>query len=101
MDKQTQEYFEKLGRVLDPKMAAINNDESTKIAKVFVLACESIVQFCLFMSQNENGKEVLYDMFGEASEIQLERASRLLTFWFLWQRDWARGLNFIQSEKNS
>lgn len=99
MNQQTDEYFRKLERVLKPRVDAIDNYESPKVAEVFALANTSIVHFYFSMSQTNEGKEILHDMFGKASETQLDDAHRLLIFWFLWQHDWAHGLDFLKSEK--
>lgn len=99
MDQKTQEFFEKLDRVIAPRTVAIKNYESAKVAEVFTLAYQSIVYSYYLMSQNEGGKEVLHDMFWKASEMQLDEAHRLLVFFFLYLRDRACGLNFLKSEK--
>ena len=102
MDKQNQkfiDFIERTGRILEPRVVTIKNYKLADVVVVFMLANKSILHFYLFMSQNEDGKEILYDMFGRASKTQLDEAHRLLVFWFLWQRDWARDLSFLKSTK--
>lgn len=100
MDEQTQKFFKRLDEeIFKPRTFIVDNCQSIEIKKLFTLASKSIVYFYLLMSQNNESKEILFDMFVKASNKQLDEAHRLLTFWFIWQRDWARGLNFLQSEK--
>lgn len=99
MDKQTQAYFEKLNPIFIPRIVATRSQDLDEVVEVFMLAYKSIISFYVSMSQDANSKEILLDMFGGASDMQLDDAHQLLIFWFLWQRDHVRHLNFLKSVK--
>lgn len=99
MDQKTDEYFKKLSLVLKPIMDKIDNYNLPEVSQTFALASNSIIHFYFSMAQADESKEILHDMFCNASATQLFDTHRILVFWFLWQRDKARNLTFLKSEK--
>jgi len=99
MNRQNKEFIEKVNRVYSYRIETINKYKSEDIIEVFTLAYKFTEYFYALLLQNNESKEVLYDMFGKATNEQLDKAHQLLVFWFLWQRDWARNLSFLKSEK--
>ncbi len=97
---QLNNFYAKIDRVFEPRMVILKNHELEEDTEtVFHLAYLTIIEFFGFMLKDERCIEILYKMFGGASDERFDNANRLLIFWFLWQRDLARGLTFLKSEK--
>jgi hypothetical protein len=99
MDKQFQEYVKKLDIVFSYRNDLLDKCESTDVQEMFDLAYKSIMYFYIYLSKDPNGKEILYDMFGKASEKQLDEVHRLLIFWFFWFRDFGNDFNSLRSDE--